>query len=257
MSHATADRQRLGRPYSALASIYDSALGLSTFVGTRAAFELLVRRYGISFHSALDVGCGTGLFACYLNHRWGVPVFGIDLSPEKLRIAARRCPHSAVCFLQQDIRSLRLPCQVDLITGNFDTLNHILTGPELKSAFRRIAESLTVGGHFIFDLITSCQSMGAAQTFTRGLGSRKCHAVQQIRWNPLKSLLSISVTIRRPKCQDTIVELHRERAYCPIEVSRWLADTGFIVRGVHDAVTLRVATVCPPRIIVVATKQSC
>jgi len=257
MNNPCASIQHLAPPYSGLAPVYDSALGIANFAGTRAAFELLVRRYGISFHSASDVGCGTGLFACYLNRRWRVPVFGIDRSPEMLRVAARRCPNSAVCFLQQDIRSLHLPRQVDLITANFDTLNHILTGPELRIAFKRIGENLTTGGHFIFDLITRCQPPVATQTYTRCLGSRDCHAVQQIHWNPSNSILSIALTIRRPNCQVAILERHRERAYCPIEVSRWLADTGFLIRGVHDAVTLRTATVCPPRLIVITTKHSC
>jgi hypothetical protein len=116
---------------------------------------------------------------------------------------------------------------------------------------------LTTGGHFIFDLITRCQPLAAAQTYTRRLGSRDCHTVQKIHLNPLNSILSIALTIRCPTCQIAIMERHRERAYCPSEVSRWLADASFIIRGVHDAVTLRTATVCPPRIIVVATKQSC
>jgi hypothetical protein len=31
-------------------------------------------------------------------------------------------------------------------------------------------------------------------------------------------------------------------------------DAGFIIRGVHDAVTLRMATGCPQRIIVIARR---
>lgn len=252
---ASADTQRAARSYSALAPVYDSALGFANFLGTRAAFELLIIRYGIGFHSASDIGCGTGLFACYLSRRWRVPVFGIDRSPEMLRVASRRCPHAAVCFLQQDIRSLHLPYSVDLMTANFDTLNHILTEAEMRIAFRRLGENLTPGGHFVFDLITSCQPLAAARTYTRRLGSSHCGAVQQIRWNPWNSILSISVTIRRPRCR-AIVEHHRERAYCPREVSRWLADAGLIIRGVHDAVTLRTATTCSPRVIVVSRKHS-
>src|SRR4030095_8338141 len=111
-----ASQRHFARPYSELAPRYDTALGISNFIGTRAAFEALVRRYGIQFRSAADVGCGTGLFACYLSRCWGVPVFAVDRSPEMLRVAVRNCPDLNVCFLQQDIRCLRLPCVVDLIT---------------------------------------------------------------------------------------------------------------------------------------------
>ena len=117
-----APQRYFARPYSQLAPAYDSALGIPNFIGTRAAFERLVRRYDIRFRSAADIGCGTGLFACYLSQCWGVPVFGVDRSPEMLAVATRNCTSSNVCLLQQDIRCLRLPCPVDLITANFDTM---------------------------------------------------------------------------------------------------------------------------------------
>lgn len=250
-----APQRYFARPYSQLASTYDIALGIPNFIGTRAAFERLVRRYDIRFRSAADIGCGTGLFACYLSQCWGVPVFGVDRSPEMLAVATRNCTSSNVCLLQQDIRCLRLPCPVDLITANFDTMNHLLTGFDLRLAFRRIWESLRPGGHFIFDLITPCQPLGGAQTYIRRLGSGSRKAAQHIRWNPWQRILSIFVVMDSPSSKVSTLEAHRERAYSPAEVGRWLMDGGFLIRGVHDAATLRIATGCPQRIIVVARKK--
>ncbi len=255
MINTIAPVHRFARPYSRLAATYDTALGVSNFIGTRAAFEALVRRYGIQFRSAADIGCGTGLFAGYLNQCWGVPVFGVDRSPEMLTVAKRNCASLNICFLQQDIRCLCLPHPVDLITANFDTMNHLLTAPELRLAFRRIWENLRPEGHFIFDLITPCQPLGGAQTYTRRLGSGSCKAVQRIRWNPWQRILSILVTIRSSSSIVPTLEAHRERAYSPVEVGRWLMDAGFIIREIHDAATLRMATGCPPRIIVIARKR--
>jgi SAM-dependent methyltransferase len=255
MINTIAATHRFARPYSGLAPAYDGALGISNFIGTRAAFEALVRRYGIQFCSAADIGCGTGLFACYLSQCWGVPVFGVDRSPEMLRVATRNCRDMNVCFLQQDIRCLRLPCPVDLMTANFDTMNHLLTGPELRLAFRRVWKNLRPRGHFIFDLITPCQPLGGARTYIRRLGSESRKAVQRIRWNPGQKILSISVIIRSPSSKVLSLEAHRERAYSPVEVGRWLMDEGFLIRGVHDAATLSIATGCAPRIIVLARKK--
>src|SRR5437762_3125751 len=137
----------LRRPYSHLTSSYDRALGVPFLFRTRRAFEHLVQRYGLRFRSAADLGCGTGLFACYLNRRWGVPVFAVDRSPEMLRVALENCRVPRVCFLRQDIRELCLPSPVDLITANFDALNHVLSSRELQDVFRRIRENLRPGGH--------------------------------------------------------------------------------------------------------------
>jgi SAM-dependent methyltransferase len=257
MISATTPARRFARPYSQLAPAYDSALGIPNFIGTRAAFERLVRRYDIRFRSAADIGCGTGLFAGYLSQCWGIPVFGVDRSPEMLAVAQRNCANSNVCFLLQDIRCLCLPFPVDLITANFDTMNHLLTEIDLRLAFRRIWENLRHGGHFIFDLITPCQPLGGAQTYTRRLGSGSRKALQRIRWNPWQRILSIFVVMDSPSSKVSTLEAHRERAYSPAEVGRWLMDAGFIMRGVHDAVTLRMATGCPQRVIVVARKKLC
>ena len=172
-----------------------------------------------------------------------------------LAVATHNFACRNVCFLQQDLRCLRLPSPVDLVTANFDTMNHLLTEPDLRLAFRRISENLRPGGHFIFDLITPCQPLRSAQTYTRHLGpGRSCKAVQRIRWNPGQKILSIVVIIRSPSSKVSTVEAHRERAYSTLEVGRWLMDAGFIIRGVHDAATLRMATGCPQRIIIIAQK---
>src|SRR5580765_3146634 len=115
-------------PYSELARSYDVALGLNSFASTRQAFEELVRRYGIRFCSAADVGCGTGLFARYLSRCWKARVLGVDRSPEMLIEARRNCRDDGVRFLTQDIRCLALPEPVDLVTANFDVVNHLVGG---------------------------------------------------------------------------------------------------------------------------------
>jgi hypothetical protein len=74
--------------------------------------------------------------------------------------------------------------------------------------------------------------------------------VQRIRWNPAQKILSIVVIIRLPSSRGSTLEAHRERAYSPVEVGRRLMDAGFMIHGVHDAATLRIATGCPPRIII-------
>jgi len=115
---------RISRPYSRLASTYDAALGIQGFFRIRSGFEYLVRRYGVRFASAADVGCGTGIFARYLRCCWGVPVFAVDRSAEMLCRAKRALRDTDVHVFRQDVRCLHLPNPVDLVTANFDMVNH-------------------------------------------------------------------------------------------------------------------------------------
>lgn len=111
------------KPYSAVAPHYDRITGLVDFRRARRSFDFIVRQYGLEFRSAVDIGCGTGLFSCYLNRRWGATVFAVDRSLEMLSIAARRCYSPGVHYLCQDFTALCLPCKVELASANTFTFN--------------------------------------------------------------------------------------------------------------------------------------
>jgi SAM-dependent methyltransferase len=241
-------------PYSRIAPVYDCTVGFPFFLRVRDAFERLVRRYGIRFGSAADIGCGTGLFACYLNRCWGVPVYAIDKSAAMLCQAHRNCQSTGVCFLQQDIRCLALPSPVDLITANFDTLNHLKEPEDLRLALHHVASNLRAGGHFYFDVLTPCQTRGGYSVTVPDHCAMGSWLHQQIRWEPRRRLLQIIAVRRQAGSCRPIVERITVRAYSPAEINRYLAEAGFVIRGVHDEANLRTAVDCPPRIIVIAQK---
>src|SRR5262249_40203386 len=81
------------------------------------------------------------------------------------------------------------------------------------------------------------------------------HLLRRIRWDPLTRILSILIVRRAPAGCVPEMEVHRERAYTPRQVVRWLRAAGFLVRGLHDAWTLRAPQRCPERIIAVAQKS--
>lgn len=239
---------RLARPYRLLADAYDDVIGHSFFERLRRVFEQLIDRYRIPFSSAADLGCGTGLFARHLSNLWRVPVFGVDASPDMLRIASDNCRRARVTLLRQDIRALRLPAPVDLVTANFDTVNHLLEEAGVRSLFARVHRHLRPGGHFIFDFLTPCDPL-ADITIQR---SRSPHdpgkVTQRIQFDPARHLFTYHVFLRDS------VELHRERAYRAEDVARWLSESGFILRDVLDAATLHRPRRCPRRIIAIAQK---
>ncbi len=241
-------------PYSQFARTYDDAVGTRYFQGLKRAFEQLLRQHGVRFSSAADLGCGTGLFARYLDRIWKVPVFAIDRSGAMLRRAAVNCRGGKVVLLLQDIRNLHLPAQVDLITANFDTLNHLLTLKDLIRTFQRVAANLTPSGHFLFDILTPCQRLPPGRSNVHRFITPQCRVEQVIRWQPITNALSIKIRQRCRARANPAIELHRERAFTVEELGRALHEAGFIVRGVHDATTLAPATRCVPRLLVLARR---
>jgi SAM-dependent methyltransferase len=244
----------LAQPYSHFVAAYDGMVGVEFFQRLRRAFEALVPHYGIRFCSAADIGCGTGLFACYLNRCWGVPVFAVDKSAAMLCEARRRCGSRSVCFLQQDVRNLCLPEAVDLVTANFDTLNHLVRSADLQCAFQRVAANLRPGGHFYFDLVTPCHPLGGLQSYRQAHCTKRHWMEQRVRWEPARRLMRILIVHRQVGCAGPVIERHTERAYGPSTVGRGLLDAGLVIRGVHDEATLQPVRGCPARMIVIAQK---
>jgi SAM-dependent methyltransferase len=242
-------------PYRGLAATYDSVLGLRFFRRVRTAFERLQPEYGFVFRSAADLGCGTGLFARYLAREWRVPVFAVDRSPAMLEQARRTCCGERVRLLLQDLRQLRLPRQVDLIAANCDVLNHLVSPSEFRQTLHRVRDNLTPGGHFYFDLITP--SLGLPPGRWTGWTQPTPHGLvhQCLLWEPRQRLLRIDVVHRRFDHCRAQVEHHTERAYSLAQVAQWLAEAGFVLRGVHDDTTLDFSTTCTPRVIILARKR--
>jgi SAM-dependent methyltransferase len=105
--------------------------------------------------SVCDLGCGTGTTALEFARR-GYRVFAVDLFPEMCRIAREKARRARlpVRVLCADLRSFRLPQPVDLMTCEFDALNHLPRKPDLACAIRAVARALRPGGYFSFDLNT-------------------------------------------------------------------------------------------------------
>ncbi|MBL8179726.1 MAG: class I SAM-dependent methyltransferase [Bryobacterales bacterium] len=103
--------------------------------------------------SACDLCCGTGTLALDLAQS-GIRVYAVDLSPDMVRIARRkvRAAGLPVRVLRADMRDFRLPQPVDLITCEFDALNHVPTKGDLRKVLRCAARALRPGGYFTFDV---------------------------------------------------------------------------------------------------------
>ncbi len=121
-----------------------------------AARERLLGRILPRVETACDLACGTGTTALILARR-GITVYAVDLSPVMCQLArekARRA-HLPVRVIRGDMRSFRLPGTVDLITCEFDALNHVPRRGDLRMVAEAAARALSPGGHFFFDVNNS------------------------------------------------------------------------------------------------------
>jgi SAM-dependent methyltransferase len=102
--------------------------------------------------SACDIGCGTGTTALMLAGI-GIKTFAVDLSPEMCRIARRKARETGLPLrvINADMRDFQLPQRVDLITCEFDAINHLPRKQDLRKVAKHVANALNAGGYFAFD----------------------------------------------------------------------------------------------------------
>jgi 2-polyprenyl-3-methyl-5-hydroxy-6-metoxy-1,4-benzoquinol methylase len=91
----------------------------------------------------LDVGCGIGLFACWLReHGCAMPIHGVDLDEGKIAQARRATARYAdVSFEASDAASGQPPRGHVVV---FDTL-HLLSAPQQRALLERLAHELPDG----------------------------------------------------------------------------------------------------------------
>lgn len=127
-----------------LVAIYDD------FDGERrdlAHYLAIVRE--LEAGSVLDVGCGTGSFACLLAAQ-GIDVTGIDPAQASLEIA-RRKPHAhKVRWIHGD--AARLPSMIaDLAVMTGNVAQVFLTDDSWSENIISIRRALRSGGHLVFE----------------------------------------------------------------------------------------------------------
>ena len=166
------------RPYRWLAQYYDELFSFHR-VPFDAAREHILGRILPHVETACDLACGTGTTALLLA-RQGIKMYGVDLSPWMCRLARRKAERAGltVRVLRADMRSFRLPEKVDLITCEFDALNHVPRSMDLRRVARAVGRALRPGGHFFFDVNNS---KGFKRFWSRTLWFEKADVVMVMR----------------------------------------------------------------------------
>lgn len=142
--------------YDEIAEVFDRSIGKDfldvIFSPTLKTIRSILGRRGPIRH--LDLACGTGAFICRLNQTLRSESFGIDLSEGQIREAKVKAVKSGIeaDFRVGDILSTPFPTDCDLITCNYDSLNHIRNIRDWQYLFKRVRKSLREGGAFLFDV---------------------------------------------------------------------------------------------------------
>lgn len=106
-------------------------------------------------HSFLDVACGKGRHAKYLNSK-GLYVTGIDLSRESIA-EAKQYENDKLRFYVQDMREIFAQNQYDFVLNLFTSFGYFETETENLSAIQAMATALKKGGKLVIDFFNAAK----------------------------------------------------------------------------------------------------
>lgn len=199
----------------------------------------LLEQQGCPGRELLDLACGAGAGTVLLA-KAGFVVVGIDGSQTMLRCTTQRAEAAGIDIrlFRQDMRTLELSQQFDVVTCLFDALNYLLREDELAKLFVRIAALLRPQGLFVFDLNTLHGLATRWGTRDHVFTARPdLFEANQYRFQEETGINTVTTTLFvRQGTGDLFqrfTEVHRERGYPPETISGLLTAAGLDVISIQ------------------------
>jgi SAM-dependent methyltransferase len=111
------------------------------------AYAAMAAEFGA--RTVLDIGCGTGTFACLLAGR-GLEVIAVDPAAASLAVARRKPGAGLVRWLHAEATALP-PVQVDLATMTGNVAQVFVTDEEWAAVLEAVHDALRPGGRVVFE----------------------------------------------------------------------------------------------------------
>lgn len=218
-------------PYTALASIYDDVMDYVDHEAWADYIDHLLDEHELEPKSALELGCGTGLFAQALLRRRSMHYTATDGSTDMLTIARERLSDRVVT------RQLVFPgpagkTTVDLCLLLYDGLNYLLTQKRLQELFDQVKSMLAPGGVFVFDQSTPANSINNAEFFEDEDELGNGSYVRRSSYDEETGLHTTRFEIATD--DGDFEEEHVERAWPYGVVRTLLTESGWRILGAYD-----------------------
>ena len=199
-------------------------------------YVAMVDQLGV--RSVLDIGCGTGTFACRLARR-GIEVTGVDPAAASLQVAGRKPGAHGVRWVTGGVSALP-PLQVDMVTMTGNAAQVFLTDNEWAATLAASHAALRECGLLVFE--TRDPFRQAWRSWTREETFRRVEisgaGVLQT-WMEVTDIRLPLVSFRHTFVFETdgaaIVSESTLRFRDQVEAGDSLRCAGFVVEEVRDA----------------------
>lgn len=222
--------------YRKFARYYDLIYQWMDYRGESEFIEMAVERYKTSEGAELlDVACGTGGHAHYLNESFQVT--GFDINPEMLSIAQEKLPEME--FIHGDMKEMKLEREFDVIICLFSAINYNTNLNELYETIKRFYDHLKLGGIFIFDLGFCTENWEEGRMLVDAVveGDLQLARISQSRLQEGVFNANFVFLVKEDGKMDFEIDQHQIGVFSTLDVKKTLKNIGFdchIYSGYND-----------------------
>jgi SAM-dependent methyltransferase len=216
-----------------LAEVYDP---LDPDRGDLDAYAAMVDEFGA--RSVLDIGCGTGTFACLLARR-GLTVTGVDPAEASLVVARAKRGAERVRWVHGDARDLPA-LGVDLVIMTANVAQVFVTDAGWAATLRAAHAALRPGGRLVFETRDPAARAWLEWNRQRTFRRRDVPGVGAVQaWEEVVDVSGALVSFRSTFVFETDGAVLTSRSTLRFrhrdEVAASLAATGYVVDEVRQA----------------------
>ncbi|MFW6348310.1 MAG: class I SAM-dependent methyltransferase, partial [Cyclonatronaceae bacterium] len=130
------------RIYSAIAPIYNEIMKDVDYEDWADFIDAIIQEHRPEAVSLLELACGTGQIAMYLEELECYDITATDLSEEMLEIGRRIADFREmnITWKQQDFFNITLEQQYDVVMALFDSVNYIRKEEQMLQFFENVAK---------------------------------------------------------------------------------------------------------------------
>ena len=217
--------------YTAFASVYDRLMADVDYNGWARFYHTLMENYGVARGKVCECACGTGSLTIPLA-RLGNQMTGVDLSADMLFEASQKARRTGamIPFVKQDMRSLRLHRQMDVVLCTNDGLNYLKDAAEMTDFFRAAWMALRPGGGLFMDISTPYKLENVLGDHFIGDETEDIAYLWQNRYNRAHAYVDLNLAIFERQKDETyqrIGETQRQYAHSAQRITELLEAVGY------------------------------
>ncbi len=235
--------------YRKLAPLYDLIMHGVDYPDWTDYIDTIIRYHHPHATKLLELACGTGTMALFMEKRDDYEITATDISPEMIRIAGRKgeTEKSKVEWLVRDMRRIELSETFDIIYMVFDSLNYLHNEKDIHAVLESARQHLKPDGSFIFDFTTPNYSPVIAPLLNEERNVNEHYSYRRFsNYDHLKQMHINHFLVEKKdrdtgKITDRFEEIHQQRIWSFDEIMTLIAQSNLVVDAAYEDFDLSAA----------------